>query len=133
MWVVVEALPGGLGQVSHEAGAAGKFALAEWRDGEPQPVRWGLSLSEKTATMMLFIGILMAVGWYFGGSNLDYRQVLAVTTNLRNVGLTYVLVDGCCVDADFTTAVLAFMALMVPANLALTVVCGVVRKRRSSP
>jgi hypothetical protein len=81
--------------------------------------------------MLGFILILMAVGWVLGGPAPDNRQVLAVTTNLRNVGLVYVLVDECCNDPLFSTAVLAFMAMMVPANLVLTVVTAIMRKRRA--
>lgn len=80
--------------------------------------------------MLCFILILMATGWILGGAEQDYRQVLAVTTNLRNVGLVYVLVDGCCADDSYSTALFAFMAIMVPANLALTIICAILRKRR---
>jgi BASS family bile acid:Na+ symporter len=90
-------------------------------------------LGAGTAVAMLgFILILVAVGWVLGGPDPDERQVLAVTTNLRNVGLVYVLVDGCCTDALFSTSVLAFMALMVPVNLAFTVASAMMRKRRTS-
>ena len=83
-----------------------------------------------TAIAMLgFILILMAVGWALGGPTADHRQVLAVTTNLRNVGLVYVLVDECCGEPQLATSVLAFMALMVPANLVLTILSAVLRKR----
>jgi len=80
--------------------------------------------------MLLFILVMMAVGWVMGGPDPDSRQVLAVSTNLRNVGLVYVLVDDCCGDPLMPTAVLAFMAIMVLPNLLLTVGCGVQRKRR---
>ena len=81
--------------------------------------------------MLLFILILMGTGWILGGPEPEQRQVLAVTTNLRNVGLVYVLVDGCCNGDAHTFVVLAFMALMVPCNLVLTIVCAVARKRRN--
>jgi solute:Na+ symporter, SSS family len=55
--LVVNRLPGGLGQVFEVAGAAGKFSFAEWSDGALQPVRWDLTLQSKTATMMLLIGL----------------------------------------------------------------------------
>ncbi|MCH2558191.1 MAG: sodium/solute symporter [Alcanivorax sp.] len=87
VWVVVEALPGGLGQVFHEAGAAGKFALAEWRDGEPQPVRWGLSLSEKTATMMLFIGLTNWLTEYSSNQNTVQRYCASRSTREARRGL----------------------------------------------
>ena len=87
LWVVVEALPGGLGQVFREAGAAGKFALADWRDGEPQPVRWGLSLSEKTATMMLFIGLTNWLTEYSSNQNTVQRYCASRSTREARRGL----------------------------------------------
>jgi len=82
--------------------------------------------------MLAFILILMGVGWALGGPTADHRQVLAVTTNLRNVGLVYVLVDECCGEPLLSTSVLAFMALMVPVNLVFTVTIAVMRKRRTA-
>ena len=87
---------------------------------------------DTAVAMLVFILILMAVGWVFGGPEPDHRQVLAVTTNLRNVGLVYLLVDECCGDSLLSTSVLAFMAVMVPANLVLTVGGGIMRKRRAT-
>lgn len=90
-------------------------------------------LGAGTAIAMLgFILILLAVGWVLGGPDPERRQVLAVTTNLRNVGLVYVLVDGCCSEPLFSTSVLGFMAIMVPVNLVFTVACAVMRKRRAN-
>jgi BASS family bile acid:Na+ symporter len=85
--------------------------------------------SSTTVAILIFIVALMAVGWLLGGPDTGGRQVLAVSTNLRNVGLVYVLVDGCCDDTLMEAAVLGFMALMVLPNLALTVGCAVWRKR----
>lgn len=82
--------------------------------------------------MFAFVVIMMAIGWFLGGPGPDSRQVLAVSTNLRNVGLAYVLVDSCCSDPLLTTAVLAYMAIMVTPNLLLTVGCGIARNRRST-
>jgi BASS family bile acid:Na+ symporter len=80
--------------------------------------------------MLAFILILMATGWLLGGPEAEHRQILATSTNLRNVGLVYVLVDGCCSNPSFSTAVLAFMAVMVPPNLALTVACALWRRHQ---
>ncbi len=55
--LIINRLPGGIGQVFEVAGAAGKFSFAEWRDGALEPVRWDLTLQSKTATMMLLIGL----------------------------------------------------------------------------
>jgi BASS family bile acid:Na+ symporter len=86
--------------------------------------------SGAAVAMLAFVLIMMAVGWFLGGPDPDSRQVLAVTTNLRNVGLAYLLVDNCCDDPLLPAAVLAYMAIMVTPNLLLTVGCGVARKRR---
>jgi len=61
--VIVAALPGGLGQILHEALAAGKLAL---RDPDPLtgqlvPLSWGFSLSEKTAVMLVLVGMAQYV------------------------------------------------------------------------
>ena len=82
------------------------------------------------AAMLTFILACMALGWFLGGSDPDFRQVLATCTNLRNVGLVYLLVDACCFSPFYSASVLAFMALMVPCNLVLTIACAVARKRR---
>jgi len=55
--VIVDRLPGGLGQIFEVASAAGKFSFAEFRNGHMQPVRWDLTLQTKTAGMMLLIGL----------------------------------------------------------------------------
>ncbi len=81
--------------------------------------------------ILVFILSLMALGWLLGGENKEYRQVLATCTNLRNVGLVYLLVDACCFDPAYSASVLAFMMLMVPINLVFTIACAVVRKRHS--
>lgn len=93
----------------------------------------GLLGTPTVLAMLLFILALMAAGWLAGGPEPDGRQVLSVATNLRNVGLVYVLVEGCCDGGQHAAAVLAFMALMVPTNLILTIACGVLRKRRTKP
>lgn len=81
---------------------------------------------------LLFILAMMAAGWFLGGPTTEGRQVLAVSTNLRNVGLVYVLAAHCCGDPGLGAAVLAFMAVMVPPNFLLTVVCALQRKRSNS-
>lgn len=80
--------------------------------------------------MLVFIVSLLAVGWFLGGGDPDFNQVLAICTNLRNVGLVYLLVDECCFNPLYSISILAFMALMVPVNLVFTILCAVMRKRR---
>lgn len=94
VWVVVDALPGGLAQVLREASAAGKFAFADWHDGEPRPVRWGLSLSEKTATMMLFIGLTNWLTEYSSNQNTVQRYCASRSTREARRGLWVYLVTA---------------------------------------
>ncbi len=71
--VIVDKLPGGFSQIIEVASADGKFAFAEWVDGEIQPAKWHLSLTEKTATMMLILGLTMWLTEYSGNQNVIQR------------------------------------------------------------
>ena len=84
-----------------------------------------------TAAFVLFLLVLMAVGWSFGGPGLEGRQILAVSTNLRNVGLVYVLAEGCCPGNGVAAAVMGLMAIMVLPNLVLTVGCAIWRRKKA--
>jgi len=56
---VAHALPGGLGQVVQEAWAAGKLSLRDLdpTTGRLEPAALGFSLSEKTAVMLVLVGV----------------------------------------------------------------------------
>lgn len=75
--VIVYLLPGGLGQVFSVGMAEGKFAFAELVDGTLRPVSWGLSLSEKTATMMLLLGLTVWLTEYSSNQNVIQRYCAA--------------------------------------------------------
>ena len=87
LWVVLEALPGGLGQIFDQAGKAGKFALAPWEDGAPGETSWSLSLSEKTATMMLLIGLTNWLTEYSSNQNTVQRYCASQSTAEARKGL----------------------------------------------
>lgn len=75
--VIVDALPGGLGQVLAVAGAHGKLSFADWQHGQSLPLGWDLSLLNKTGTMMLLLGL---TGWlteYASNQNVVQRYVAA--------------------------------------------------------
>lgn len=57
--VIVHAVPGGLGTILAEAMQHGKMALQDLDplSGRLEPVRWGFSLSEKTAVMLVLVGV----------------------------------------------------------------------------
>lgn len=73
LWLVLDMLPGGLGQVIDTASAAGKLSFSEWRNGEPVPLDWHLSLSSKTGTMMLLIGLTAWLTEYSSNQNTVQR------------------------------------------------------------
>lgn len=71
--VIVNELPGGFGQILSEAWAAGKFAPAEWEDGKVLPVSWAFSLQNKTAMMMLVLGLTAWLNEYSANQNIIQR------------------------------------------------------------
>jgi len=58
--VIILAIPGGIGEVFQSALAAGKLSTADLVDGKLTPSPWGVDLSQKTISMMVFVGL---VGW----------------------------------------------------------------------
>jgi len=71
--VIIHELPGGFGQIVSVAAAEGKFALAEWVDGEIKPISWNLSLQYKTAMMMLILGLTAWLTEYSSNQNVIQR------------------------------------------------------------
>ncbi len=71
--IIVDKLPGGLGQILSVAYAEGKFGFAENIDGVLHPVGWDLSLQRKTATMLLLIGLTNWLTEYSGNQNVIQR------------------------------------------------------------
>jgi len=57
LYIIVDLLPGGLGQILDVATSEGKFAFAEWKNGKPQAEDLSVALSSKTGTMMLLFGL----------------------------------------------------------------------------
>ena len=56
--VITQLLPGGLEQIFAVADAHNKLSFSELRDGELHPIPWGLSLGEKTVSMLLIAGLI---------------------------------------------------------------------------
>ena len=71
--VIAGALPGGLSQIIDVGTAHGKLAFSELKDGQLSAVSWNLSLSEKTATMMLLIGLISWLTEYSSNQNTVQR------------------------------------------------------------
>ncbi|KAA9131033.1 sodium/solute symporter [Marinihelvus fidelis] len=78
--MIAQMLPGGLGQIFSVGLAEGKFAIAELVGGNLEPVSWELSLSSKTATMMLFLGLTVWLTEYSSNQNVVQRYCAAKST-----------------------------------------------------
>ena len=87
LWVIVDLLPGGLSQIISSAGDAGKFAMAEFNDGSPGEQRWDLSLSSKTGTMMLLIGLTAWLTEYASNQNTVQRYCASASTREARRGM----------------------------------------------
>ena len=76
--IIIDQLPGGFSQILSQASAAGKFSFSETAG---QPSNWQFSLSEKTASMMLIVGL---TGWlteYSSNQNTVQRYVAAKSSH----------------------------------------------------
>lgn len=87
LWVIVDMLPGGLTQIIDTASAAGKLSFSEWQNGEPTPMRWDLSLTSKTGTMMLFIGLTAWLTEYSSNQNTVQRYCASASTKEARRGM----------------------------------------------
>ena len=79
--VIINALPGGMGQLWEVAMAHHKLAFAEMIDGKPMPVSWEFSLTQKTALMMLVLGLSNWLQEY--GTNQNVIQRYAASKNIK--------------------------------------------------
>ena len=87
LWVIVDMIPGGLGQIIDTASQAGKFAVAEFQDGTPTEQRWDLSLTSKTGTMMLFVGLTAWLTEYSSNQNTVQRYCASASTHEARRGM----------------------------------------------
>lgn len=79
--VIVQAMPGGMGQILEIARDNNKLAVAEMGpDGAMRSVGWGLSLGEKTGTMMVLYGIVAFLTEYTANQNVVQRYAAAKST-----------------------------------------------------
>jgi BASS family bile acid:Na+ symporter len=72
------------------------------------------------AAMLASIAGAMLIGWWLGGPSPGDRQVLAVGSSMRNVVISHLIAASAFPDGNVDVVVMAFFALMVPANLLLT-------------
>ena len=85
--VIINALPGGIGDIFTAGRSAGKFGFSELREGILRPVNWDLTLTSKTATMMLVIGLTNWLTEYSCNQNVVQRYAASRSTHDARVAM----------------------------------------------
>ena len=80
LWVIVDALPGGLSQIFSVANDFNKLSLSVLEDGVLQSVGWDIRFDEKTISMMLFIGLIAWLTEYSSNQNTVQRYCASKST-----------------------------------------------------
>jgi BASS family bile acid:Na+ symporter len=83
--------------------------------------------------IVAFVLISMLIGWLLGGPRKFTRPVLAAASSMRNIALALAIAIRSFDDPAVMTPLVAFMAIMVPANLVYMLIAKVVGKRRAKP
>ena len=78
--IIIIKLPGGLGQIFSVALSEGKLSFSELVNGNLVPLKWGLSLSRKTGTMMIILGMVSWLTEYSSNQNVIQRYCAAKST-----------------------------------------------------
>jgi BASS family bile acid:Na+ symporter len=81
--------------------------------------------------IVIFILVSMLIGWVLGGPRKFTRAILATSSSMRNVALALAIAIRS-FDAAVLTPLVAFMAVMVPANLLLMLILKAAGKIRHS-
>jgi SSS family solute:Na+ symporter len=79
--IIINLLPGGLGQIFTVAIDDAKLSFSELIDGKLNPVSWGFSLTDKTGLMMLILGLSVWLQEY--GTNQNIVQRYAAAKNIK--------------------------------------------------
>ena len=77
--------------------------------------------SQTQGIMLLFIIVVMVIGWFVGGPKKGNREVLATASSMRNIALCLAIVLTSFPDKGIEAALIAFVALMIPVNMLFTV------------
>lgn len=80
LWVIIDALPGGLGQIFDVANEFNKLSFSVLENGNLQAVGWEIRFDEKTITMMLFIGLIAWLTEYSSNQNTVQRYCASKST-----------------------------------------------------
>jgi len=78
--IIINHLPGGLGQIFSVAIADGKLSLSEMTHSGFRSIGWGFSLSQKTGTMLFLVGLTSWLTEYSANQNIIQRYAAAKNT-----------------------------------------------------
>ncbi len=79
--------------------------------------------------MAILLLASMAIGWFIGGPDPDSRRVVATTTGMRSVIVVLYVARSCFPGTNVFMVPVAYLTMMVPANLVFTTIYGYWRKR----
>ncbi len=80
LWVIVDALPGGLGQIFEVSDQFNKLSFSVLENGNLNAMGWEIRFDEKTITMMLFIGLIAWLTEYSSNQNTIQRYCASKST-----------------------------------------------------
>jgi bile acid:Na+ symporter, BASS family len=83
--------------------------------------------------ILVFIFVSMLIGWLLGGPRKFTRPILATVSSMRNIALALAIAIRSFDDPAVLTPLVAFMAIMVPANLLAMLILKVAAKRTAKP
>jgi BASS family bile acid:Na+ symporter len=131
--LVLDKAPGAAAKLSKPLALAGIAAFIAFMvvTGSKRQAAVGEIGWAAAGSMLLFIAVSMAVGWFLGGPAHDSRQILATATSMRNAALCLAIVESTSPDHAVLVPLVAFSLLMVPTNMFFTIYHTVQAKRRA--
>ena len=109
--VIVQLMPGGIAQILDIADANDKLSLHDMHSGVWRATGWDFSLSEKTASMLLILGLATWLTEYSSNQNTVQRYVAAKSMREARIGMLVCVVSSLPIWAFYMflgTALFAF-------------------------
>jgi len=130
---LLEKAPGAAAKLSKLLALAGLVAFVGFMvvTGDVRKAAAGEIGLAPVGSMLLFIFVSMAVGWFIGGPTGDSRRILATSASMRNVALCLAIVESSAAGHALTVPLISFSLLMVPPNMLFTVYHTVQEKRKA--
>jgi len=109
--VIVHLMPGGLAQIIDIANANDKLSLYDMHNGVWRSTGWNFTLSDKTASMMLLLGLATWLTEYSSNQNTVQRYVAAKSMREARIGMVVCVISSLPIWAFYMflgTALFAF-------------------------